>query len=228
MTRLRYLPHVLSVTALVIALTGVTPAGAVNAVKRALFAKNAGAVDGISASRTPKAGQLLPLDAQGRVPAGVLPTGGARGERGPQGPQGSAGPAGPIDVTTTQGRTTAIPVAGGGNADVSRVILGPGKWLLLGAGSGLFDPATGSTYMGCSLIAGAKTLDHQVLRLGADGIGALAIPFALNGAVDIAATTTARVNCGHDVTVAGNLRIEGAHITAVRIDRFTEKPGDGT
>src|SRR5690348_6578506 len=87
---------IMAAVALGFAATGVTPAEAVHAVKRAAFASNAGAVDGISASRTPKAGKLLPLDASGRVPAAALPGSAfARGPRGTQGPVGATGPTGP-------------------------------------------------------------------------------------------------------------------------------------
>lgn len=81
------LPLVLSATALVVALFGATPLGnaAYNMVS---FAKNAGKVNGIKASRAPKANQLLPLGPTRKFPSSVVP-------QGPPGPQGPAGPAGP-------------------------------------------------------------------------------------------------------------------------------------
>lgn len=92
----------LAAAALVVAVLGITPLGhaAVDAVRVALFAQNAGKVGNIKASRTPVPGQLLALDAKGRFPASVVPKSaagapGERGERGPQGYQGVAGPAGP-------------------------------------------------------------------------------------------------------------------------------------
>ena len=68
------LPIVLSVTALVIAVAGVTPLGeaASDAIPR--FARNADKVDGLHASRTPKAGRLLALNSSKKFPASVLPT----------------------------------------------------------------------------------------------------------------------------------------------------------
>ena len=100
------LPVILSATALVVAVFGSTPLGhAVQSVvpfanhaEKADFAKNAGAVNGIKASRQPKAGQLVPLGSDGRFPASVGLGGqpgpqGARGETGPAGPRGPAGPA---------------------------------------------------------------------------------------------------------------------------------------
>jgi len=73
------LPVVLSLLALLIALLGWTGVGeaalksAEKAVKSALFAKNAGAVNGIQASATPKPGELLPLGSDGQFPSSVIP-----------------------------------------------------------------------------------------------------------------------------------------------------------
>jgi hypothetical protein len=78
------------VTALAVALLGATPLGqaAQNVV---LFARNAGKVNGIGASRTPRAGQLLPLGANRKFPKTVVP----EGPQGAQGPRGEQGPPGP-------------------------------------------------------------------------------------------------------------------------------------
>ena len=65
---------VLSVFALVVALAGTSATeAAARAVRLALFANNAGAVNGIKASRTPKPGLLIPLTASRRFPAAVMP-----------------------------------------------------------------------------------------------------------------------------------------------------------
>ena len=68
----RRLPIVLSVTALVIAVAGTTPLGraASDAIPR--FARNADKVDGLHASRSPKAGRLLALNSSRKFPASVL------------------------------------------------------------------------------------------------------------------------------------------------------------
>src|SRR5207302_1900704 len=78
--RLR-LPIVLATTALVVAVFGWTPLGqaAQNLAgkvipplaKKANFAKNAGAVTGIKASRKPKANYLVPLTKTGKFPISV-------------------------------------------------------------------------------------------------------------------------------------------------------------
>jgi len=90
------LPVVLSVTALAVALLGTTPLGRAAHeltrvipafAKKAGYASNAGAVDGFRASKTARAGYLVPLGADGKFPVSV-------GQVGPAGPVGPPGPAG--------------------------------------------------------------------------------------------------------------------------------------
>jgi hypothetical protein len=65
------LPIILSTTALVVAIAGITPLG--EAASDAIpFARNADKVDGLHASRTPKAGRLLALDRNKKFPHSVL------------------------------------------------------------------------------------------------------------------------------------------------------------
>ena len=70
----RRLPLILSITALVVALAGITPLGqaAHNAADVVRFARNADKVDGIHASRSPKAGRLLALNSAKKFPASVM------------------------------------------------------------------------------------------------------------------------------------------------------------
>ena len=69
------LPTVLSITAIVIAVLGLTPLGnaAREVLPKARFAKNADRVDGLHASRSPKAGRLLALSSSKKFPASVIP-----------------------------------------------------------------------------------------------------------------------------------------------------------
>lgn len=69
----RRLPIVLSMTALVVAIAGITPLGEAASEAIPRFARNADKVDGIHASRSPKAGRLLALNRQRKFPASVLP-----------------------------------------------------------------------------------------------------------------------------------------------------------
>ena len=101
--RRRRLGLALALAALVVAALGVTPLGeaAGGVVRVALFAKNAGKVNGIKASRTPRPGRLLALGRDARFPASVVPV--ARGPQGPPGPEGPTGPAGPEGQQGPQG-----------------------------------------------------------------------------------------------------------------------------
>ena len=66
--------NVTSLLALFIALGGAAyAAGVVPFASRAGFASNAGKVDGLSASRTPKAVWLLSLDGTGKFPTAAIP-----------------------------------------------------------------------------------------------------------------------------------------------------------
>ena len=87
----------------VLALTALAAGPAGGAARRSIaaFAANAGAVNGIKASRTPKAGRLVPLGRNAKLPASVVPSGaepvvlpGRPDRSGRQGPVGPAGPAG--------------------------------------------------------------------------------------------------------------------------------------
>lgn len=107
------LPLFIASLALIVALIG-TPlvqAGA-SAVRRALFASDSGAVNGIKASKTPKPGRLLALNRDGKFPASVVPAGarGAKGETGAGGPQG---PAGATGAQGPAGPATAASIADG-------------------------------------------------------------------------------------------------------------------
>jgi hypothetical protein len=112
----------MSAAALTIAVLGSTPVGhAVTAIppfaahaKKADYATNAGAVNGIKASARPRAGWLVPLGQDGKFPASVSPAGpaGPQGPKGDRGDQGAQGPAGPRGDTGPRGAAGAAGVAG--------------------------------------------------------------------------------------------------------------------
>jgi hypothetical protein len=122
----RRLPIALGFAALVVAVLGFTSLGqaalkGAPPAKVALYAKNAGMVNGIKASKTPKGGQLVPLKGNGKLPDSVIPIGievegpqgpagppgdkGAKGDTGPAGPQGLPGPSGPSGPSGPAGET---------------------------------------------------------------------------------------------------------------------------
>jgi Collagen triple helix repeat (20 copies) len=94
----RMLPLV--VGALAVVLLAWSPLGEAAGRTVATFAKNAGAVNGIKASRRPVPGRLVPLGRNGKLPPAVVPTvrgaPGADGPQGPPGPEGARGPAGAV------------------------------------------------------------------------------------------------------------------------------------
>ena len=95
---------IVSGAALLLVLLAASPAGGAARRSIAAFAHNAGAVNGIKASRTPKPGRLVPLGKNAKLPSSVVPTvRGARGLPGPQGQVGSAGPQGPRGATGPAG-----------------------------------------------------------------------------------------------------------------------------
>jgi hypothetical protein len=118
------LPVALSATALAVALFGSTPVGhAVGSTvtpfathtKQADYATNAGAVNGIKASKRPRAGLLLPLATNGKFPAS-LGVGGPAGSPGPKGEKGDPGAQEPSGPPGPSGQKGANGPAGTGGA----------------------------------------------------------------------------------------------------------------
>lgn len=136
---------VLSVLALMISLLGATSAGraALHAVlpvplaKRAYLAdtaKNAVKVDGIKASRTPKPGMLLALDATGKLPAAI-------GAVGPKGDTGAKGDPGATSVVVR----ASDPVTASGTPTFATVSVScePGEVAVGGGGGSTINNAGG-------------------------------------------------------------------------------------
>ncbi len=91
--RLRRHLDTMVVAGIVATLVAGAPAVAGPLVDFARHAGNADRVDGLNASRTPRAGQLLALDGRKKFPASVVPAG-ATGPIGPAGPVGATGATG--------------------------------------------------------------------------------------------------------------------------------------
>jgi hypothetical protein len=158
---------VLAGAVLAVTVLAATPAGGAAGRSIAAFAINAGAVNGIKASRAPKAGRLLPLGRNAKLPASVVPTlKGARGPAGPPGPpgpQGLAGQQGSIGVPGPPGPPgTAGPGAAKLNLDVPAntpvaTILTLGGLILRGACSSAGD----------TTITARSTLDNGRIHVAA-------------------------------------------------------------
>jgi hypothetical protein len=158
---------VLAGAVLAVTVLAATPAGGAAGRSIAAFAINAGAVNGIKAARAPKAGRLVPLGRNAKLPASVVPTmRGARGPAGPPGPpgpQGVAGPQGSIGVPGPPGPPgTAGPGAAKLNFDVPAntpvaTILTLGGLILRGACSSAGD----------TTITARSTLDNGRIHVAA-------------------------------------------------------------
>jgi Collagen triple helix repeat (20 copies) len=105
--RPRLLPLLLCPAGLLLAALSLSPVGDAARRSVAAYARNAGAVNGIKASRTPRPGRLVPLGRNAKLPASILPLQrgqrGAPGPAGPSGPAGSVGPAGPAGAAGASG-----------------------------------------------------------------------------------------------------------------------------
>jgi hypothetical protein len=145
------LPLILSASALLVVLFGSTSLGeAARSVipplaKRANFATNAGAVNGIKASRFVRPGYLVALNRNGKFPAAV----GQVGPRGPAGPQGTAGPqgaTGPAGQAGAPGVSAYEQVSSTTNSNSSspknQTAACPGSKKALGGGAEVSNPSS--------------------------------------------------------------------------------------
>jgi hypothetical protein len=150
--------------ALLLVLLAASPAGGAARRSIAAFAHNAGAVNGIKASRTPKPGRLVPLGKNAKLPSSVVPTArGAHGLPGPRGPLGPAGPQGPQGATGPAG-PSASKIAFDAPANTpTAAILTFGGLILRAACSSAGD----------MLVSARSTLDNARLHVaGVDDTGA--------------------------------------------------------
>jgi hypothetical protein len=129
------LPLILSATALAVSFLSSTALGqaavqrVTKAVPLALFASNAGKLNGHKSSTAPKAGQIPVLLKNGKLPASI----GAVGPAGPTGAAGAAGPAGPAGPAGAAGASGPTGPAGG--FDASKMHWTPAGITNVGAGS---------------------------------------------------------------------------------------------
>ncbi len=125
------LPTVLSIAAVLIAVAGFTPLGqaARDVLPRARFALNAGKVDGLNASKSPKAGYLLALGKNKKFPPSVITA-----------PAGFSG----LEVATGASATdSSTPKAVVVNCPAGKKVIGGGHQL---AGAGVSDVSVTEAY----------------------------------------------------------------------------------
>lgn len=224
------LPVPLSIAAIVIAVIGTTravEAAAPPRVKSALFATEAGTVNGIRASRKPRAGRLLALGADARYPRSVIPP--AVGQDGPQGSQGSPGPTGPAGrpggdtllARTFEGR--AYPANFERHTVLELTDVPAGSWLVLGsAGSG--TPFAGPFTFSCHVTRGSVDLASSSAASGrGTGGGRLTDHLAIAGLTQ-ESPSTLRLRCAH--TGETQAIAEHATLAAVGVGRLEIRRAD--
>ena len=141
-----------------------SPAGGAARRSIAAFATNAGAVNGIKASRAPKPGRLVPLGRNAKLPAAVVPT--VRGRRGATGAAGPVGPAGPQGPAGAQGPPGATGPPGPGAAKLAYDVPANTPAATILTFGGLILRATCSR-AGDSTISARSTLDNGRLHVAA-------------------------------------------------------------
>jgi hypothetical protein len=149
---------------LALAALAASPAGGAARRSIAAFATNAGAVNGIKASRTPKPGRLVPLGRNAKLPAAVVPT--IRGPRGATGAAGAPGPTGPPGPAGQQGPPGATGPAGPGAAKLAYDVPANTPATTILTFGGLILRAACST-AGDATISARSTLDNARLHVAA-------------------------------------------------------------
>ena len=217
------LPLYLSICALLVAVLAATPA--LEAAARVAFANNAGAVNGIKASKKPKANQLLPLDARGRFPASVLARGpqGVQGIPGPQGAPGTTGPMGPmgpagISHAIVRKQPTASTNLGlsAGNVNIIAVpnVAAGAYVVVFRADLVSFNTAD---FFRCEVVVPAGQVASGTVSAGGPQIGEAVGSLTITGGVTLAGPTTVTARCTHDSTVASTPYVESARLILLRV-----------
>lgn len=189
---------IIATIALVLAVTPVGEA-ADGWVKRALYARNAGTVDGFSASKTPKKGTLVVLPKTGKLPKSILPA----SIGGPRGPAGPAGAASDSTAAFTGAAPAAVNLAAA-QTGVVTLSLKAGSYAIVGKASLHATLDTSAPGVTCQLKAGAD--GDQV---DADLSSSSDSPVALITTHTFAAAGSASLTCAadDDGVVASDARI---------------------
>lgn len=207
-----------AVVALLIAATGVTPADAVRAVKRAAFASNAGAVNGIKASRTPRPGELVPLGADGRFNADVLPP--VSGARGPRGAEGPVGPRGPSSARVRLGDTALLGYAPSVQSTVATLTdVAAGSYFVLFTGDGAARVLNVRGYIACFLRVNGAVVAATDAIVGETAGATGALPLVIQFPVVRAIPFDLSVTCSADQPSSGEgFRVYRPKLSAIRLD----------
>ena len=200
---------IIATIALVLAVTPVGSA-ADSWVKHALYARNAGTVDGFHASKTPRKGSLVVLPASGKLPASILPAsaGGAPASTGSSG--GSPDSSGYSDYVANANAAVTINTA---QTSVVTLSLKAGTYAIVAKASLHATVDTSSPGVTCLLKAGSD--GDQV---DADLSASSDDPVALVTTHTFAAAGTVTLTCAADDT---GVVASDAHILALKVGSVT-------
>jgi hypothetical protein len=241
----------MAAAALAVTVTGVSPADAVQVVKRALSAKNADAVDGFSASRRPLAGRLVPLGSDGRFPPSVLPPG-ARGPRGIEGPKGGAGlpgvvgaegpkgdtglagakgdkgdagPPGVTNIRVANGAGVSLPQQANAAVEVARLDNVPaGQWLVLWTATMDYSVAQ-AINVACNVqVPGQPTFAAADNAVGSAAGAAYTQGLSSMGTVNQSQPFTLSLKCANANAPSNPVNVDQQHMVAIRADSMTVTP----
>jgi hypothetical protein len=245
------LPVVLSSTALIVAVLGVTPVGhATSDVVQTHFARSANFLRGHAPSEKAGKGKIPVAGKNGKLHASW----GAVGPRGPQGPPGASGPPGAPGSKGDKGdkgdtgakgdpgpskvilrhRAGAVnlPLAGGlqGALPITVITMNvPAGTYLLEAKTVAVNFNATQDYVRCWIYADANILDGSTTRTGNSGAGAsngsvLYIVATYQSALPFAAT----LRCAHDSTmIAPAPYMESSRILATAVGGVDEAAATG-
>jgi hypothetical protein len=182
-------------------------------VKRALYARNAGAVDGFHASKAPHKGSLVVLPASGVLPASILPSssGGTAGGSSPAGPAG--GSTDSSDPSAFIANATAAVTIATAQTSVATLSLKAGSYAIVAKASLHDTDDTTSPGVTCLLKAGSDgdQVDTDLSSSSDD-------PVALVTTHTFAAAGAVTLTCAADDT---GVVASDAHILALRVGSVT-------
>jgi hypothetical protein len=201
---------VIATIALVLAATPVVSA-ADGWVQRALYARNAGSVDGFSAAKTPKKGKLVVLPKSGKLPASILPSASASAT-GATGATGSTGASG-SDTSAYIANATAAVTLAAAQTGLASLTLKAGTYAIVAKASLHVTTDIASPGVTCQLKAGADGDTADVdLTSSSDN------PVALVAAHTFPAAGAVTLTCAAD---DDGVIATDAHILALEVESVT-------
>ncbi len=217
-------------------------------VARAKRADNATRVGGLRASRTPKAGQLLALDRNRKLPASVLPVlpagpqgpQGARGEVGPQGPKGDTGTVDTSDFfTRAQADERFVPRLSGGGL-LAAGALGVGEIPATGCGVRMmWHPAKAAFRAGSPGACGGSVTGWNDENVGeyswaggfesqASGAGSLAFGLQTRASGSAAVSLGSQNRASGNGAVSAGISNTSSGFASQALGYFNESAGQGS